>query len=301
LIPTTFLHTGGGCTALQVRCEAGRHLLITDTQDSLAWSRDAQQGWAVGAYRDDAAEEPESFHTTNDSTTPALLTLVRHTLCSVRQPRAQEGPVMSTEGTHEDATHEVDGDEPIEVGDLLDDPRTDVEALCLCALLWSPTDTASDVSDLVRSTDFERGVYGELFEVITAQVRSGAPHDPASIASRLTQSGRTGGHRGAQLTRALSSVTIAGAVPETPPVWRHYARHPGCSAREQVRVGAGGHTTTIRCPWCSGANDRCRCRRDGGTDVLTAVHVPLAMVMGIMGLVVWLPLRSRHHSDPTMP
>ena len=77
------------CTVLQVRCEAGRHLLITDAQDSLGWSRDAQQGWAVGAYRDDAAEEPESFHTTNDSTTPALLTLVRHTLRSVRQRRAQ--------------------------------------------------------------------------------------------------------------------------------------------------------------------------------------------------------------------
>jgi len=122
---------------------------------------------------------------------------------------------MSTEGTDEDATHEVDAGEPIEVGDLLDDPRTDVEALCLCALLWSPADTASDVSDLLCSTDFDRGVYGELFEVITAQVGSGAPHDPASIASRLTQSGRTGGHRGAHLTRALSSVTIAGAVPET--------------------------------------------------------------------------------------
>ncbi len=124
--------------------------------------------------------------------------------------------MISTEGTdNEDATHEVDAEEPIEVGDLLDDPRTDVEALCLCALLWSATDTASDVSELLRSTDFERGVYGELFEVITAQVWSGAPHDPASIASRLTQSGRTGGHRGAQLTRALSSVTVAGAVPES--------------------------------------------------------------------------------------
>ncbi len=89
-LPTTFLHTGGGCTALQVRCAPGRHLLITDAQDSLAWSRDAQQGWAVGAYRDDAAEEPESLHTTNDSTTAALLTLVRHTLCSVRQPWAQD-------------------------------------------------------------------------------------------------------------------------------------------------------------------------------------------------------------------
>jgi len=122
---------------------------------------------------------------------------------------------MSIEDTYEDATHEVDAEDLIEVGDLLDDPRTDVEALCLYALLWSATDTASDVSDLLCSTDFERGVYGELFDVITAQVRTGAPHDPASIASTLTQSGRAGGHRGAQLTRALSSVTIAGAVPET--------------------------------------------------------------------------------------
>ncbi len=122
---------------------------------------------------------------------------------------------MSTEDTDEDATHEVDAGDLIEVGDLLDDPRTDVEALCLCALLWSATDIAGRVSDLLCSTDFERGVYGELFEVITAQVRTGAPHDPASIASRLTQSGRTGGHRGARLTRALSEATIAGAVPET--------------------------------------------------------------------------------------
>jgi len=113
--------------------------------------------------------------------------------------------VMSTEGTYEDATHEVDGDEPIEVGDLLDDPRTDAEALCLCALLWCTADTASDVSDLLRSTDFDRGVYGELFEVITAQVGIGAPHDPASIASRLTQSGRTGGHRGAHLRRVAAA------------------------------------------------------------------------------------------------
>ncbi len=122
---------------------------------------------------------------------------------------------MSTEGTYEDATQEVGAGEPIEVGDLLDDPRTDVEALCLCALLWSATDVAGHVSDLLCSTDFDRGVYGELFEVITAQVRTRAPHDPASIAATLTQSGRTGGHRGAQLTRALSSVTVAGAVPET--------------------------------------------------------------------------------------
>lgn len=28
-LPTTFQHTGGGCTALQLRCAPGRHLLIT--------------------------------------------------------------------------------------------------------------------------------------------------------------------------------------------------------------------------------------------------------------------------------
>jgi len=120
---------------------------------------------------------------------------------------------MSIEDTDEDATHEVDGEEPIEVGDLLDDPRTDVEALCLCALLWSATAIAQHVSDLLNGTDFDRVIYGELFEVITAQVHTGAPHDPGSIASRLTQSGRAGGHRGAQLTRALSEATIAGAAP----------------------------------------------------------------------------------------
>lgn len=34
--------------------------------------------------------------------------------------------------------------------------------------------------------------------------------------------------------------------------------------------------------------------RDQGKDVLTAVHVPLAM--GLVALVVWLPVRARAHS-----
>jgi len=131
-LPTTFLHTGGGCTALQARCEAGRHLLITDAQDSLVWSRDAQEGWAVGAYRDDAAEEPESFL-----------------------------------------------------------PRTDMEALCLCTLLWASTEEATGVVGGLTARDFHRPVYGELFDVITTEVRAMKPHDPASIAAALAEHGRT--------------------------------------------------------------------------------------------------------------
>jgi hypothetical protein len=39
---------------------------------------------------------------------------------------------MSIEGTYDDAVQEVEGREP----------RTDAEALCLCALLWSSPDSA---------------------------------------------------------------------------------------------------------------------------------------------------------------
>ncbi len=50
---------------------------------------------------------------------------------------------MTTKGTSDEAAAHVDAEEPIEVEDLLEDPPTDVEALCLCALLWAPTDTAA--------------------------------------------------------------------------------------------------------------------------------------------------------------
>ncbi len=36
---------------------------------------------------------------------------------------------------------------PVDAGDLLDDPRTDVEALCLCSLLWSSSPVARTITD----------------------------------------------------------------------------------------------------------------------------------------------------------
>jgi uncharacterized membrane protein len=39
--------------------------------------------------------------------------------------------------------------------------------------------------------------------------------------------------------------------------------------------------------------------RDGGKDNLTAVHVPLAMLL--MALVVWLPFRAAHVRSPNSP
>ncbi len=114
----------------------------------------------------------------------------------------------------------VEAVEAVGVGDLVDDPRTNAEALCLCALLWATTTVAAHVVDALVRTDFDRVVYGELLDVIATQVRAGTPHDPASIAAALTQSGRTAGHQGQQLARALTEVTMAGGSPEAA---GHYA------------------------------------------------------------------------------
>jgi len=116
---------------------------------------------------------------------------------------------------------------PVDAGDLLDDPRTDVEALCLCSLLWSSSSVARTITGTLTRSDFERPVYRELFELIAAQIEAGKPHDPASVAAALTQTGRSAGHRGMQLSRALSDATMAGGAPEAV---GHYAITVVCAA-----------------------------------------------------------------------
>jgi len=112
-------------------------------------------------------------------------------------------------------------EEPIDADDLLEDPRTDAEALCLCGLLWAPADAAQQVVAVLTAEDFPRPIYGELFETIAAHVRAGTLHDPASIAAHLAQTGKAAGHHGTLLSRALSEATTAGAGPEAA---GHYAR-----------------------------------------------------------------------------
>lgn len=101
-----------------------------------------------------------------------------------------------------------------------EDPRTDVEALCLCALLWARTSTTTTVTELLEPRDFRNPTHGDLLALLADQVRTGRPHDPASIAATLTDTGRAAGHHGTQLTRALVRVTAAGATPEAA---GHYA------------------------------------------------------------------------------
>jgi len=79
---------------------------------------------------------------------------------------------------------------------------------------------ARTITTALTADDFHRPVYGELFVTIAGQVAAGAPHDPASIAAALTQAGKTAGHRGTQLARALTQAVMAGSPPEAA---GHYA------------------------------------------------------------------------------
>lgn len=132
-------------------------------------------------------------------------------------PAAGRGLVGRDWAADADGAQDDTGTE-VGVEDLAVDPRTAAEALCLCALLWTGPTLATQVVDVLAVDDFHAPPLGELFVVITIQVRAGRPHDPASIASAITIAG--GGHRAALLLRALADTTIAGAGPETT---GHYA------------------------------------------------------------------------------
>jgi len=63
-------------------------------------------------------------------------------------------------------------------------------------------------------------IHADLFALVTDQVRAGRPHDPASLAASLTDTGQAAGHHGTQLTQGLTRATAAGATPEAA---GHYA------------------------------------------------------------------------------
>lgn len=106
------------------------------------------------------------------------------------------------------------------LGELTDDPRTDPEALCLCALLWASPEAAQRVVGVLRAEDFHTPVYGQLFEMVRVAVTAGDPHDPVSVLGAITAAGTGPHHEGVLLARALTMVTAAGAGAEAA---GHYA------------------------------------------------------------------------------
>lgn len=72
--PAVFTQTGGMCAALEVTLERG-YLLVTDTEDSLPWTRSQLSGWGVGFYpSQDASEGPQVFCDSDADTSLAALT-----------------------------------------------------------------------------------------------------------------------------------------------------------------------------------------------------------------------------------
>ncbi|NMD64242.1 DNA helicase [Nocardia globerula] len=108
----------------------------------------------------------------------------------------------------------LDPHDAISADDMDDDPRLDVEAQLLCALLWAQPNEARRVVETINSEDFERPVYATLYEQITTLVAAGKPHDSAYVAMTLSREGLTAGHHGKQLTTALADVTTLGAAGE---------------------------------------------------------------------------------------
>lgn len=86
----------------------------------------------------------------------------------------------------------------------------DVEAQLLCSLLWAPAHIANQAADALTSKDFYLPVHAELFALIAELVIEGKPHDCAYVLHTLQRQGRTRGHLGTQLTKALTDITTIG-------------------------------------------------------------------------------------------
>ena len=118
--------------------------------------------------------------------------------------RRQEHPTMTT--------LTLDPHDNISSDDMDYDPRLDVEAQLLCALLWAQPAEARRVAGTVTASDFDRPVYASLYEKIAELVNAGKPHDAAQLAIALGKEGMTAGHKGKQLTTALADITTLGAT-----------------------------------------------------------------------------------------
>ncbi|WP_435369475.1 DnaB-like helicase N-terminal domain-containing protein [Rhodococcus erythropolis] len=86
----------------------------------------------------------------------------------------------------------------------------DVEAQLLCSLLWAPAESAKRTVAALTSADFYRPVNAALFTAISELVDAGKPHNSAHVFTTLQQEGRTSGHLGKQLTKALTDITTIG-------------------------------------------------------------------------------------------
>jgi hypothetical protein len=98
-LPAFFTQTGGMCAAIEVRLEAGRSLLITDADDTLAWQRREHQGWGVGMYEEiDDADLPLFYGEVSSGDIASLLVLVREVMGASTPDDTPSNPSRNVSG-----------------------------------------------------------------------------------------------------------------------------------------------------------------------------------------------------------
>lgn len=83
----SFTQTGGMNAPLGVVLDSGHSLLITDAEEPLAWDRAEHQGWGVGLYPPDHANEGGDcllFESDENGAPAALVPLIHRLLRQVR-------------------------------------------------------------------------------------------------------------------------------------------------------------------------------------------------------------------------
>ncbi len=77
-LPAEFMQTGGMNAALEVRLEGGYSILVTESDDSLAWSRDDHRDWGAALFPPRQQYDGDCLvaDTSNDGSTAALLALL---------------------------------------------------------------------------------------------------------------------------------------------------------------------------------------------------------------------------------
>ena len=85
-------------------------------------------------------------------------------------------------------------------------PQLDVEALLLSAALYSrDTSALSDITAHLSADHFNNPHYGRLFDTISDLVKTGRPHDPASVRGALI---KQGGEQHAVLEALVMATTL---------------------------------------------------------------------------------------------
>jgi hypothetical protein len=81
-LPTVFTQTGGMNAALEVRLDGGWTVLVTEADDSLAWSRAEHRDWGAGLYPPEEAYDGEvlAADTTDDGSLEGLRRLIDRVL-----------------------------------------------------------------------------------------------------------------------------------------------------------------------------------------------------------------------------